>query len=333
MRNIIFKKITALAVAVLMLLSNLTICIFANGGEDTEIYDNYDIVKENFEALEVGETNIDNINIAIKTDKNESGTILVTQYGQDKDKVLKYTKVKGGTSIAHYTDLGSDTGIKAGAEFVLEMDIMFESAIPSCNLIEGRKVDSKNSPQFMAFLTSNGTGFTVPGTNEMIQKIELWAWYVVSIVVNDQLREYDIYINGELKAENVAFSVEDAKFSSANKYSCIRALNLTGHSAPITAYVDDISLVYGNEPLYKGETEEPDEDNTEDEAPTDDEEVEEEQEPTLFPAVDKNTSSNKDSNSLIESSSDKIFIAVLGVIGVAAIVFLTVLKKQEEKQQ
>lgn len=334
MRKVFLKRAAALSVAVLMLFSGFATCIFA--GEDTEIYESKDIVKQDFENCEVGAKEFENITVAIKTDKNESGTILSTEYGQDKDGVLKYTKVKGGTSIAHYTDLGSDDGIKAGAEFVLEMDIMFETAIPNANLIEGRKIDSQNKAQFMAFLKGNGTGFTVPGTDEMIQKIELWQWYVVCIVVNDQLREYDIYIDGKLKAENVPFSVEEAKFSSANNYSCIRALNLTGHSAPITAYADDISLVYGNEPIYKGEPEAPKDDPKDDEGTEDGENTEEEEEevePPLFPAEDKKPSSTKESNMLIESSSDKIYIAALGVVGVGAIVFFTVLKKKEEKVQ
>ena len=170
----------------------------------------------------------------------------------------------------------------------------------------------------------------------MIQKIQLWQWYVVSVVVNDQLREYDIYIDGELKAENVPFSVEDAQFSNANNYSCIRALNLTGHSAPITAYVDDISLIYGNEPIYKGEPETPDDETTEEEKPGDNETTEEEEEevePPLFPAEEKKPSTTKESNVLTESSSDKLYLAALGVVGVGTIVFFTVIKKREEKPQ
>ena len=92
MRKVFFKRATALTVAVLMLFSGFATCVFA--GEDTEIYESHDIVKEDFEDSEVGATEFDNIKVAIKTDKNESGTILATEYGQDKDKVLKYTKIK-----------------------------------------------------------------------------------------------------------------------------------------------------------------------------------------------------------------------------------------------
>jgi hypothetical protein len=331
MKRVLFTRATALALTVFMLLSGFAVCI--NAGEDTEIYENHDIVKQDFENCEIGATTFDNITIAIKTDKKESGPILVTEYGQDKDRVLKFTKNTGGTGIAHYTDLGSDNGIKAGSEFVLEMELMFETGIPNANLIEGRKVDSQNKPQFMAFLCANGTGFTVPGTGEMIQKIQQWEWYVVSIVVNDQLREYDIYIDGELKAENVPFASEDAKFSSANNYSCMRALNLTGHSSPIIAYVDDISLIYGNEPIYKGEEDIPQDETKEEEPEEEEEEEEEESEPPLFPAEDKKPSTAKESSALKESDSDKIYIAVLGALGVGAVAFLTVMKKKEEKAQ
>ena len=333
MRKVLFRRAIALTLVALMLLSGFAVCVSA--GEDTEIYESQDIVKQDFESSEVGANTFENITVAIKTDKKESGSIIVTEYGQDKDKVLKFAKNTGGTAIAHYTDIGSDNGIKGGAEFVLEMDIMFETGIPNTNLIEGRKVDSQNKPQFMPFLKANGTGFTVPGSEEMIKKIQQWEWYVVSIVVNDQLREYDIYIDGELEAENVPFSVEDEKFSSANKYSCIRALNLTGHSSPITAYMDDVSLIYGNEPIYKGEPEAPDE-GTQEEDPKEDEKEEEEEEekdPPLFPAEEKKPSTAKESSALKESASDKVYISVLGVLGVGTIVLFTVMKKKEEKVQ
>ena len=330
MKKVFLKRASAFAVAVIMLLSGAAFNVFA--GDDTEIYENHDIVKLDFESAEVGATEFENVNVAYKSGKNESGSITVVEYGQDKDKVLKYTKVKGGKEIPHYTDLGADTGIKAGSEFVIEMDIMFETAIPNTAIIQGRKEDKNKEPQFMDFLKTNGVGFMVPTTGEMIQKIELWQWYVISIVVNDATREMDIYIDGQLKAENVAFPVEDAKFSNVNNYTCIRALNLTGHSTPVTAYADDISLIYGNEPIYKGEPQNPDDGKTEDDKKEEEEEEEEEIE-YLFPAEEIKKPATKESSMLKESDSDKIYLAVLGVLGVGAVVLCTVFKKKEEKAE
>ena len=325
MKTTIFKSFFAITVLVCMLFSICATVIAAtNGGDDTEIYEDEDIFIQDFEQYAVETKEIDGMSINIKTDKSESGSIQVVEYGKNKDKVLKYTKTTGATNIAHYTDLASKAGIKGGRQFVLQMNLMFEKPVPNTALIEGRKVDSSNNAQFMTFLAANGTGFTVPSSADVIQKIVLYQWYNIALVVDDAARTYDVYIDGELKADDVAYSKTVEEFPTINKYSCIRALNLTAHAMQITAYVDDINLFYGNTIREIPKDEEA--------APEEPEEEEEEPEDTLFPAVDPKPSDTDTSNTFNEKATDKIYMSVIGAVAIGAVVFCTIIKHKQKKR-
>jgi len=323
MKTNIFKSFFAVAVSICMLFSAGAMVVAAYEGEDTEIYEDEDIITIDFQNYSEGAKEIEGMTISTKTDKSESGSIQVVEYGKNKDKVLKYTKTTGATNIAHYTDLAPNIGIKGGREFVLQMNVMFEKPVPNTTLIEGRKVDASDKAQFMTFLSANGTGFTVPSNDKVIQKIVLYQWYNVALVIDDAARTYDVYIDGEIKADDVAYSKTEEEFPTANKYSCIRGINLTGQAMQITAYVDDIYLFYGNT-LKELPKEEP--------APEEEEEEEEEEKAdTLFPAVDPKPSTSDKSETFNEKTTDRIYLAVIGAFGVGAVVFCTVIKYKQKK--
>lgn len=323
------KKLSILVMAALLIISAFPAVVFADDEDN-------DIVRQNFDKYPIGGTSFPGISICNNGGGVVTGSVSVFEIvdGDNTDRVLKYAKTSSVTNVGFYTDLGTGIGIEGGKSFVLEMDVMFEKFIPNVHLIQGRKVNDNNSPEFMTFLKlSNGNFYTENG--KRVAEGKVGVWYKIGLAVDDKARTYDVYIDGVLKEGDVPFSVNAKNFLSSFDYSCLRVPNLTSYASPVTMYVDDIALFYGTEPEYIVETDDGELDDEiieneplpdEDKEPEIPEEEEEEEEEFLFPA-DEIKPSASDKTGISESSTDKIYTAIIAALSGGTVIFFIISKK------
>jgi len=186
-----------------------------------------------FEETEYEPFTLNSINTGLIRTPSSNSIEVVTDIFNENNKYAKLEKTVAAESYialygnpdAHYT--------------VIEADLSTESNTPAGKILFSR--DGRTDNYFNTFLTITADGVISTHNKITVGKIEPMKWLHLGVLIDLKQRNFDVYVNGELKAEDVPFQNKELIGFGLFRMGCDK-YNNTG------------TLLFDNIKLYEGKT-------------------------------------------------------------------------------
>ncbi|MBO5742752.1 MAG: discoidin domain-containing protein [Clostridia bacterium] len=149
----------------------------------------------------------------------------------------KYLQIKKTEQKESYL---SFSGNPDGNYMVLEVDLSTDTSIPAGRLLQTR--DDRHSQMFTSYLSMTTDGsIKLFNSGDVIGKIEPMKWTHLGVTFDKKQHTFDVYINGELVADDAKIAAKDHVGYAQFRMGCDKNNN-TG-----TLFIDNLKLYDGKD--------------------------------------------------------------------------------------